>query len=199
MGRMITASAGMVTPMWRRNAKGELIQIPEPDRNEFVTPPRGTRARFQLSGISETFEMDGQYGVTTNARIEFLIEKASGPGLEWLNGKRFTQLVTWKVSSKSTFGQLLGTLRGREIQGGEDVDADAYIGTSFVSSTTLKENGDKQYAGISIEAIDPSKTKLSPFVTQGAAQSALVPAGVAAGDDGADENPFEGFEGDDDL
>lgn len=195
MGREITATAS-VTPMWRRNAKGDLIKIEEPNRDEYATPPQGTRARFVLSGVSDTFEMSGEYGTSTNVRIEYLIEKTSGAGLEHLNGKRFTDLFTWKVSAKSNLGRLLGALRGRPIEPGEVIDIDAFIGTTFVSSTTMNEKG---YAGLSIEAIDPSKTRLSPYVTM--SPNGHAPQAAAAnGDESEDDNdPFEGADDDEDL
>lgn len=190
MSRTLTANAGTSTPMWRRNDRGELFQIEEVDRNEYVTPPRGTRGRFTLSGISDTFEMTSeQYGTSTNVRLEFLVDKVTNKEFKWAEGKRFTQLVTWKIGPKSTFGQLLGALRERAIQPGEELDPDAFIGTSFVTSTTLKENGDRLYAGISIEAIEAGSVKLSPYVNDNGAVSAQP---VAVSTNGADDeaDPF---------
>jgi hypothetical protein len=189
MSRTLTASSGLSTPMWRRNDRGELFQIEEVDRNEYVSPPRGTRGRFSLSGISDTFEMTSeQYGTSTNVRLEFFILRVTNKDFKWAEGKRFTQLVTWKIGPKSTFGQLLGVLRGRSVAPGEELDPDAFIGTSFVTSTTLKENGDRLYAGISIEAIEDGSVKLSPFVNGGGApQPELVGVAASGGDD---SDPF---------
>lgn len=202
MGRELTAGSGAVTPMWRRNSKGELFQVEEPDRNDYVTPPNVTRGRFQLSGISDVFTLTSeQYGESEKVRVEFLIEKVSSKSLKHLEGKRFTELYGWAVGPKSYFGQLLGKLRGRDVERGETLDPDTFIDTSFVSVTTLatSRDGQKQYPGINREAIEPDSIKLSPYVMQSAAEPALVPAGDVAEDAIGGENPFEGFEGDDDL
>lgn len=181
MGRTIRASSGALTPMWRRDSSGKLIKIEEPDPSDYVTPPDGTKARFRLSGISEEFEMDSQFNEKpdTKIRVEFEVVKTANGNMNYLAGKRFTDLYNWTVGPKSNLGKLIGRLRGKEIERGEDVDIDSYIGTEFVAMTHLSPNG--YYAGISPDAIERDKTKLSPYVT-----AALEPAVVGA----AEDDPF---------
>lgn len=189
MSRTLTAGSGAMTPMNRRNpATGELFQV-TPERDEYAVPPRGTYGRFKLTGISDTFELTSQqYGTSTNVRLEFEILKVQDPASKYLEGRKFTALYTWTVGPKSNLGGLLGALRGQDIQPGEDVDPDDFIGTEFVTMTTLRVSGDgqKQYAGVSAEGITPAKTVLSPYLTA-PKQPALVPAG---GVDDDLEDPF---------
>lgn len=195
MSRMLTAGSNDPTPMNRRNPQGEIFQL-LPHPQEYAVPPRGLYGRFQLTGISDTFELvSAQYGPSTKVRLEFLIVKVSDAASKYLEGKRFTELYTWTVGPKSNLGQLFGALRGKPIQPGEDVDPDDYIDTSFVTSTTLQisADGQKQYPGISRDAIAPDKTVLSRHL-DAPKQPALVPAG---GVDDDIEDPFPTV--DDDL
>jgi hypothetical protein len=185
--------------MYRRGSKGDLALV-DVDFNDYVTPPKGSRGRFMLHGWSPTYEtqssFDGQTKVITRMRAEYRIEKISGRAD--LTGKLFSQQfpIPRNISDdRSKLGQFLRALLNREFVPGESVNPDDFIGTTFVTSTTLDVVGDKQYAGISWETIDPAKTVLSPYVNADGAQPALVPAGGVPDD----ENPFEGFEGDDDL
>ena len=194
MSRMMTAGSGSITPMWRRDSNGTLIKIDEPNRDQEVTPSQGVQCRFLLSGISESFELDGQFGITAVVRLEFTILKAKGNVSTILNGKYFTQLFTWKVSAKSKLGQLLGVLRGREIQAGEQIDPDWFIGTTFVTSTKLTSNGNP---AISIETIDPSSIELSPHVPKPMGQLNALGASARAANAApavAAEDPWEGSE-----
>lgn len=201
MSRMMTASSGTITPMNRRNPRtGELFQV-TPERDEYCVPPAGTYGRFKLTGISDTFRMESpKYGPSINVRLEFLIMKVQDPEEKYLESRRFVVLITWAsisidkvtgeerqyLSAKMT--KFLGALRGRPIEGGEDVDPDAYIDTEIVTATTLKPSADgsKQYPNIAIESIAANKTVLSKYVTA-PRQPALVPAG---GVDDDLEDPF---------
>jgi hypothetical protein len=172
-----TINAGLaVTPMWRMQGdSGDVIDtsddgliLVEPDPADYVTPPDGTKARIRLAGISETFEMDNQFepdkGPTTNLRVEFQIMKPARSDLGYLTGKRFTALYTFTVGPRSNLGKLLGRLRGRDIEPGEqEVPLDLFIGTEFVAMTGLTSNGN--WARISPDAIERDKIKLSPLLT----------------------------------
>lgn len=176
--------------MWRRDeATGELFHV-EPDPNDYRTPPRGLRGRLRLSGISDVFEMPNKFSDEPGAmqkkvRVEWEVVKASGKHKEH-EGVRFTDLYTMSIHQRSNLGKLLGTLRRREIQPGETVDIDSFIGSSFVA--LIRTSDDGLYAGISPEAIEPDSIQLY-------GNGAKEPAPVGAGsDDGAAI-----FEGDDDL
>lgn len=190
MGRTATATGGGLTPMWRRDDNGDLYQD-EPEPNDYRTPPRGTRGRIQLTGISDKFEMPNKFSdkpdaTVTKVRLEFEIVKAAGKHKD-AEGILFTDLYTLSTHPKANFGKLLGTLRGREIQLGETVDYDAFISTTFIAMTRLSDDG--LYAGVSPEAIEPDS-----IVVFGANGSKPEPALVGAGDDSA--ALFEG-DGDD--
>lgn len=185
MGRTFTATQGGLTPMWRRDPEsGELYQD-EPEPNDYGIPPRGTRGRIRLSGISDVFEMPNKFSdepgaMVKKVRVEFEVIKATGKNAS-ANGMLFTDLYTMSIHPKSNLGKLLGTLREREIQPGEAVDIDAFIGTDFVAMTRLSDDG--LYAGVSPEAIEPDSIRLY------GSNGATAPAPEAG-----DSDPFEGAE-----
>lgn len=172
------------------------FKLIEPDPNDYVKVPSGTKARLRLSGISEFFEMTGQYGTSTNIRVEFLILKATGSNQlqREIVGKRFTQLMTPKLGAKSKLGALYGKLRERDVERDETIDIMAYIGTEFVATVYENERG---YADIEVKSIEKGKTVLSPLLGESTPAS---PNGAAKSVGAATEvDPFaEGFEGDDD-
>lgn len=193
--RTLKAKDNEPTPMWRRNpATGKLFTI-VPEQTEYCTPSKGMRGRFQLTGISDVFTLtSAQYGESQKVRLEFLIEKVSDASNKYLEGKRFTELYGWSIGPKSYLGQLLGALRDRPIPRGEELNPDDFIDTSFVTSTTLSysADGQKSYPGVSRDAIDPSKTRLSRFVGAAKPEPALVGAAVGAAEEfpDDDDNPF---------
>lgn len=197
MSRTLTARDTQPTPMNRRNPKtGEIFQV-IPGRDEYAVPPQGTYGRFKLTGISDTFELvSPKYGPQDKVRLEFEILKVQDAESKYLEGRRFTGLYTWTVGPKSNLGALLGALRGKPIQPGEDVDPDKFIDTEFVTTTTLAHSADgsKSYPDVSHGSIASAKTVLSKYLTA-PRQPALVPAGGAEEDI---EDPFA-VGADDDL
>lgn len=122
MTRIVTASGAMANMYRLPEDAGESIEIieeemlddrrfklVEPDPNVYVRVPSGTKARIRITGISELFEMTGQYGISKNIRMEFLIVKAGGSNQiqRELNGNRFTQLMTPKLGANSRLGALI--------------------------------------------------------------------------------------------
>lgn len=175
MGRTTTTGGGALTPMWRSAMDdGDAIQtdddglykLIEPDPNEYCTPPKGVRAKLQLSGISETFEMptyNDPDKMENKVRLEYLILGISGQNIGWMKGKRFTQIFTERVSAKSALGQLFATLSGADIPANiEGFPFDGFIGTEFVS--LIGENQSGTHAKVNPEAIEAAKTVLSPTV-----------------------------------
>lgn len=180
MSRTLLATDTTPTSMFRLGANGELTKV-EPNRDDYVTPPRGTRARIELSGISETFLMDSQFSPgeqVEKVRLEWRIVKGQGNAAKMYQGKCFSELYTWKIGPKSNLGKLIGALRGTPVKPGESIDPDTYIGTTLVTTTTLNDAG--TYAGVSVEAIE--------------AGSVQLPAGIAS-DNGTE--PGAGDEEDD--
>lgn len=195
-----------MTAMWRSAGDdgtaiqddGEDLILVDPDPNEYVTPPKGSRAKLRLSGISETFQMPSYNDpavMEDKVRVEFLILNISGKNIEWMKGKRFTQMYTDRVSDKSNLGQLFRTLTGQPIPPNlAGYPYDGFIGTEFVA--LIGENAAGTYPRVNHEAIETAKTVLSPAVTAYLAgsngslpQPELVGAAVGAGGDESD--PFE--------
>lgn len=201
MARTVTTSGGAMTAMWRSEdddgqaieTDGEGLKLIEPDPNEYVTPPKGTRAKLRLSGLSETFQMPSYNDPEVKedkVRAEFQIIGISGKNIEWMKGKRFTQMYTDRVSDKSNLGQLFRTLTGQPIPPNlSGYPYDGFIGTEFVA--LIGENAAGTYAKINHEAIETGKTVLSPAVAAYLAGNGGTPqqelAGVAAG---GGEDPF---------
>ena len=200
MGRSFTAGNGSGSTfnaqMHRRTPSGS-IELFDVDFNDYTSPPRGARGRFELNGWSPFYTTQSTFDGTTKdvqrTRAEFKIIKLSGH--PQLDGKLFSQqfpVPKHIENEKAKLGQFLKALLDRDFEPGEDIDIDDFIGTQFVTSVTRDEVGDKVYCGISWEVIDPSKTVLSPYLSV-ANQPELVPAG--GGDDDL-EDPF--IQGDDD-
>lgn len=208
MGRTLTTGGGAMTNMWRSvKDAGEAIEVEpdglyklvEPDPNEYCTPPRGTRARLRISGISETFEMptyNDPDKMENKIRIEFLIENLSGNNIGWMKGKRFTQIMTERISAKSALGQLFATLGDHPIPANTDgFPFDGWIDTAFVS--LIGENQSGTHAKVDPAGIEAGKTVLSPavqsyFAGSAAPSNAREPemAGVGAAAGGVDNDPF---------
>jgi hypothetical protein len=190
-----------MTPMWRlATDSGEAVdqsedgiyQLVEPDPNEYQTPPDDMKARYELSGISEEFEMESQFSDTParKFRVEFKVVKPAQQGNAGLTGKRFTQLVNVSTHPKSTLGKLLGRLRGQEIGLGETVDVDSFIGTTFVARCTTEPQG--RYATIEPQAIERETIKLPLASANGKApvSKTTAPPASESDDEGLwDEDP----------
>jgi hypothetical protein len=203
MARTVTTSGGAMTAMWRSvdddgtaiDQDNEGLKLVEPEPNEYVTPPKGTRAKLRLSGLSETFQMpkfDEPEVMEDKVRAEFQIIGISGKNVEWMKGKRFTQMYTDRVSEKSNLGKLFRTLTGQPIPPNlAGYPYDGFIGTEFVA--LIGENPNGTYAKINHEAIETGKTVLSPAVVAylegngGAPQPALMGAAEGASDPFAEE------------
>lgn len=203
MARTTTTSSGAITKMWRSvDDDGEALELDneglklvEPEPNEYVTPPRGTRAKLRITGMSETFQMPSYNDANVmedKVRVEFQIVGISGKNVEWMKGKRFNPIYTDRVSEKSNLGLLFRTLTGQPIPPNlAGYPYDGFIGTEFV--TLIGENQSGTHAKINHEAIEMGKTVLSPAVAAylagngGAPQPALVEAAGDASDPFAEE------------
>lgn len=195
MGRTLEAKAG-ITPMWRAKgdaAEGQIVSesddgryiLVEPEPNEYHRFENNAKCEWELSGISEAFEMTGQYGTSTNVRVEFRCMRTKNA--QYAAGKRWTGLYTYKIGPKSNLGALLGRLRGRDIEAGENIDIDAHITTRFIAPVVVNNNGYNELIPLNIE--EGSITR-STFLNGDAPEPALV--GATGRDDG--EDPFEGNE-----
>jgi hypothetical protein len=204
MARTTTTSGGAMTAMWRSvDDEGETLEVEsdglyklvEPNPNDYLTPPKGTRAKLRLSGISETFPMptyNDPEKMEDKVRVEFLILNISGKNIEWMKGKRFTQMYTDRVSAKSSLGQLFQTLSGQPIPAStEGYPYDGYIGTEFVALIGSNDAG--TYPRVNHEAIETGKTMLAPAVAAyfaGGNGTAPEPALVGATVEADESDPF---------
>jgi hypothetical protein len=204
MARTVTTSGGALTAMWRSvdddgkavELDNEGLKLIEPDPNEYVTPPKGTRAKLRLSGMSETFQMPSYNDPDVKedkVRVEFQIIGISGKNIEWMKGKRFTQIYTDRVSDKSNLGQLFRTLTGQPIPPNlAGYPYDGFIGTEFVA--LIGENPAGTYARVNHEAIESGKTVLSAAVVAYLAGQGPAPqretTGVVASVAGDNGDPF---------
>ncbi len=178
--RTLTANAGgAITPMYRRDGRGDIVEV-MPDRDEYVTPPRGMRARLQLSGISDVFEMTTKFSDTpvSKVRVEYMVEKGTSNAGKTMEGKRFTELQTWTIGPKSNLGMLIGALRSEGVRVGEEINPDDYIGTSFVATVTTSDDG--KWARVVPDAIEEGSVRLPASAP---AATPVTPAG--------DEDPFD--------
>lgn len=175
MGRTTTTGGGGITNMWRSvTDTGEAIEVEpdglyklvEPDPNDYCTPPRGTRAKLRISGISETFEMptyNDPDKMENKVRLEFQIINLSGNNIGHMKGKRFTQIFTERVSAKSALGQLFAALSDQPIPTNTDgYPFDGYIDTEFVALVGDNQSG--THAKVDPAGIEGGKTVLSPAV-----------------------------------
>lgn len=184
MTRIVSAKGGSITPVWRRQENGELELVMPELGEEYRAFPRGARGRWELSGISDAFEMSSQFseGPETKVRVEFTAVQLAGNIKATHTGKRFSDLFNLSTHPKSRLGELLGLLRGRPIELNEDVDIDAFIGATFVAAVSASQDG--RYNRIAVETIEDGKTVLPPDFGEGdAGQPALVGAAVGGGDD----------------
>lgn len=206
MARTTTTGGGERTKMWRSiEDEGDAIELePDglyklvlPDRDEECIPPKGTRARLRISGMSETFEMpsyNDESVMENKVRVEFQIINISGNNVGWMKGKRFSQIFTDKVSAKSALGLLFAALSDQPIPANlEGFPYDGWVGTEYVS--LVSENQSGTHAKINPGAIETAKTVLSPAVAAyfaGATAPAREPvlAGVGAATGGVDDDPF---------
>lgn len=159
MSRVLTVSSGAVTPMWRRDGRG-ILEMVEPDGGEYATPMKGSRGRIELSGISDTFEMESQYSDTpvTKVRVEYRMLKPGNNSARQVEGKRFTEIMTWTMGPKSTLGKMIGTLRGSPVAAGEAINVDDFIGTTFVCTTTTSDDG--KWGKVNPDSIEPDSIQL---------------------------------------
>jgi hypothetical protein len=108
--------------VYQRNSQGRIVQ-------NHVSPadydcPDDGRYRLMVTGYSDPFELDGQFGVQEKIRVEF--EVRDNPKWE---GTRFSTMFNIPKSwgAKSKLCQLVGALLGAPVKEGQLVDFDDLI------------------------------------------------------------------------
>lgn len=153
----MTANESGPTLMIRRN--GAKV---ESNRAEYTVPPKG-QYTLELTGFAEPFEMPRaeQFGggVQQMTRLEYTILSEKG------KGKKFTQMVSFTIGSKSKMGQIISAARGKPIGAGESVDLLDIIGLKFTATVThdktkdgvvkVDADGKPLYASVVIDTIEP--------------------------------------------
>lgn len=147
-----TESTSTLTPrdLWRNvNGKLELVAVRR-DEDGYGTPdPK--RYQLILSGISDEFEEDGQYGPQTKVICEFEIVGSK----KW-SGTKFSGFYTVPQSwtdDRARLGQLAGALNGRKLQKGDEIDFGKHIlaKTRFEGVVTIETSArGNEYAKIDV-------------------------------------------------
>lgn len=178
----MTASAGSGVDRMYKRGKNGTVSLVDVDRSAHIIPAVGGKGRFELTGISEPFDLPNKFGDNPDemkkmVRLEFRVIKGSDNGTKMQEGKFFTCLYGYSVGPKSNLGKLLSAIRGDEIKPGESISLDDFIGTSFVTKTLGQVQDKTKFSRLSDEAID--------------ADSVKWPEAAASGEDGEDGDPFE--------
>lgn len=149
-----SSQSTVVTKMHRKDMRGNEIVV-EPERDEYDTPISGAY-RIRLTGLSDFFEMTGQYGPQTKTRAEWEVVS----GKRSYIGKKFTTLVT--VPAKITPGTNLGkyqmALTGQDIGEGniELMDlVNLEMDCMLKQETKSTPNGLRTYTNIVSDSVMP--------------------------------------------
>lgn len=189
----LTATQSGTDKMYKRTAKG--VRLVEVDRSAHIVPPVGMKARYELSGIGEPFQMPDKFSDNPDAtktmlRLEFTIVKGGDNVSKMNEGKAFSALYGYSLGPRANLAKLIGAIRGEAIAIGESVDLDEYIGTTFVSKTLGQMNDATKFARLSDEAIDADTVKWPEA-------AAIAEAQDASEDE--DQDDLGPFADDDDL
>lgn len=161
MVRLLQQTGGSITPMFRRNDLGEIVEV-IPDRDEYVTPPRGAQCTLKISGISDVFELpdfNDPNKTVQKIRIEFEVLGGNGNWPKMSVGKRFTQIFSYTINGqRAKLNMLFSALLEKPCP--PEIDLDSFIGTVFTASTTQTPKG---YGEVVIDTILPVKDEDDPF------------------------------------
>ena len=121
-----TATATAIqNDMYQLNAKGQVVQVK-------VNPadydcPDDREYQLKLTGYTDPFEMDGQFGIQEKIRLEWEVQNSK----KW-GGTRFSNLYTvpkgW--GEKAKLAQVVMALTGEPITPGQVIDFDDLLGMS---------------------------------------------------------------------
>lgn len=149
--------------MWvRKDDKGELVthEQTQDERMQHIVPPAGEYT-LRIISFAEPFEMDGEYGKSTNTRLELVIVGGRG------DGKVCTLLTTWIIGPKSNLGKVFRAVTGKPVDKGGEYDLTELIGGQFKALLYPSESVD--------DAGKPKGTKCT--------WDSVKPAGDAEADD----------------
>lgn len=140
------------------------------DRSEYLNDkessfriPVMTRGRWMFTGYSsEPFEMANYEGtgMDTKMRGEFLCIESDRAELV---GRRISLIFTLTKGPTSGFAGMIGTVRGRPLDWGEEYDPADYLGYNFEAYTRGKQNAPREFGSLDFKAVDPDTVQKPPF------------------------------------
>jgi hypothetical protein len=153
----LTATQSGMDRYYKRTKKG--VALVEVDRQTHFVPPVGMKARFELSGISEPFELPNKFSDDPDAtkpmiRLEFTVVKGGDNVSKMQQGKSFSALYGYSLGEKANLAKLIAAIRGEGIAKGEAVNLEEFIGCTFVSKTLGQVADKTKFSRISDEALD---------------------------------------------
>lgn len=154
MGTVAVAKQGMDRKVFRRNKAGEIVQVDvAPD--EYKAPSPG-QYQLRLTGCSDSFEINGQYGVSEMIRLEWVVVSGNKADNK---GRRFSDMYPLHITPKSKLGKIIAALGNEEIDLGRAYDVTDYFGRELVSMVkqTVKTNeyGTQVYANVDVDYVEP--------------------------------------------
>lgn len=147
MALVIEAKQAIDNTMIRLGKNGKLESV-EVDRAAYVEP-MDREHLLMITGRSEPFELEGQFGTQTKVRIEFEVLRGKQAG------GRFTSMFTLTVGRKSNLGELIAAARNKDIAEGEGVDIDEYIGHKLYANTRIATSAKTGNSYVTIVAPRP--------------------------------------------
>ena len=181
---LVATSGSGVDQVYRRNAAGK-VQLGDADRSEDVLPPVKMRARFELTGRSEAFEMADNFNegqMKTKITAEWRVAKGLSNTGKAYEGKKFRTMFTYSLNPRSGLAQLLTAMRGDPIAPNETVDLESFIGWQFVGQTRGQQSDPTKFGGIGTDSIEEDSVR--PW------DGAKVAVKAVVSDDAEDDNPF---------
>jgi hypothetical protein len=124
-----------------RLTKNGVVDI-EVGPDDYVEPADGEKL-LMISGYSDSFPLEGKFGLQTKIRLECRIEEGQD------KGGRFASIFTVSVNPKSNLGKVLAAANGAPIDAPK-VDIEDFLGKRFYGVTTMKisETSGKPYVSI---------------------------------------------------
>jgi hypothetical protein len=142
---------------WVKDKTGA-VALQEVSRDDIGLPPGNGYYKLRLVGISDVFEMNGQYGRSQNVRLLLMVNQ---PGSH-AHKQKFSEIAAvakWSernehfyptIGSRSKIGQMLGAIQGREIEANQTITLIDFLGGEFMANVkqTVKQtdSGSVAYA-----------------------------------------------------
>jgi hypothetical protein len=140
------ASAGSRDAFWIKDKDGSIVKT-EIAPEQYGTAPRQGYYRLRWKGVSDIFDMDGEFGKSKNVRLLFVINQPGvsehkklfadmGSVMKW--GEK-SQSFYWNLGSQSKMGRIIEAITGTPLEPSATINLADYLGGEFeamVKSTT---------------------------------------------------------------